>query len=87
MDQTILKNELRTTQIHKHKQTYREKIQLICQFQFPKPLMRCIKMLLPLNENEHTLNLSQIAIQIFEKLVYMGFGNEIFSMKYFQIYK
>jgi hypothetical protein len=36
-------------------------------------------MLLPLNENEHTLNLSQIAIQIFEKLVDMGFGNEIFQ--------
>jgi hypothetical protein len=66
MDQTILKNELRTTQIHKHKWTYRKKFQLICQFQFPKPLMRCIKMLLQLNENEHTLNLYQITIQIFE---------------------
>ncbi len=38
--------------------------------------MRCIKVLLLLNENERTQNLSQITIQIFEKLVDMGLCNE-----------
>ncbi len=38
--------------------------------------MRCTKVLLPLNENEHTQNLSQITIQIFEKFVDMGLCNE-----------
>jgi hypothetical protein len=32
--------------------------------------------LLPLNENERTQNLSQITIQIFKKLVDMGLSNE-----------
>jgi len=40
-------------------------------------------MLLPLNENEHTLNFFQILIQIFEKLVDMGLGNEIFFNEFF----
>jgi hypothetical protein len=38
--------------------------------------MRCTKMLLRLNENKRTQNLFQITIQIFEKLVDMGLGNE-----------
>jgi hypothetical protein len=38
--------------------------------------MRYTKVLLPLNENERTQNLSQIAIQIFKKLVDMRLNNE-----------
>jgi len=41
-------------------------------FNFQKPPMRCTKVLLPLNENKRTQNLSQIAIQIVEKLVNMS---------------
>ncbi len=38
--------------------------------------MRCTKVLLSLNENKHTQNLSQITIQIFENFVDMGLRNE-----------
>jgi hypothetical protein len=48
--------------------------------------MRCTKVLLPLNENERTQNLSQIAIQIFKKLVDMGLGNKNSLMNSFQTY-
>jgi hypothetical protein len=61
-------SRLQTTQIHKHKWTCRKKNQPICWFQFPKPPMRCTRVLLPLNENEHTRNLCQIKIQIFTNL-------------------
>ncbi len=38
--------------------------------------MRCTKVLMLLNENECTQNLSQITIQIFEKFVDMELCNE-----------
>lgn len=45
--------------------------------------MRCTKVLLPLNENERTQNLSQITIQIFEKFVDMGLCNENYFDDFF----
>jgi hypothetical protein len=69
----MLKNELKITQIYKHKWTCKKKkVDWFVNFNFQKPPMRCTKVLLPLNENKRTQNLSQIAIQIFEKLVNMS---------------
>jgi hypothetical protein len=40
----------------------------ICRFQYPKPPMRCMKILSPLNEEDNNSNLREIAFQIFKKL-------------------
>ncbi len=42
-----------------------------------KPLMRCTKILSPLNENDNNSNLRKITFQNFQKLVNMGLGIDI----------
>ncbi len=49
-NQTMLSIEI--CQIHQHKRTCRKKIQLICQFQYPKPPMKQTKILFPLDEQD-----------------------------------
>jgi hypothetical protein len=43
-------SHLKDSQMHKHKQTYRKKNQVICQFHYPLPTMPCTKILEPLKK-------------------------------------
>ncbi len=43
--------------------------QPICRFQYPKPPMRCTKILSPLNEKDNNSNLCEITFQNFKNLL------------------
>jgi hypothetical protein len=49
----------------------------MCQFQYPKPTMKCTKILLLLNEKNRILYLHNVGIQIYHKLVNMCLGTKI----------
>jgi hypothetical protein len=57
IDQTMLKIDIWNMQIHQHKWTCKNKHEIVCQFYYPKPPMKSIKILLPLEEGECTLDL------------------------------
>ncbi len=76
-NQSILKIEICTSQIHQHKQTCGKKKQPICQFRISKTTSEIYKILSPLNENDNNSNLPKITFQNFQKLVNMGLGVDI----------
>jgi hypothetical protein len=77
-NQIMLIIEIRNMQIYQHKITCKNKCQPICQFQYPKPPIKHTKILLPLDEQDHMSNHGEISIQIYEKLIDMGLGEDFF---------
>ncbi len=45
---SLLPSHLKNLQMHKHRQTWRKKNQVVCWFHYPLPPMPCIKILEPL---------------------------------------
>jgi len=58
------------------------KHQPICRFQYPKPPIKHIKILLPFDEQDCMPNHGEINIQIYKKLINMGLGEDI-SFEFF----
>jgi hypothetical protein len=55
----------------------------MCQFQYPKPPMKCTKILLLLNEKNCILYLHNVGILIYNKLVNMGLSTKVSFHEFF----